>query len=101
MDGKGSYTDNLFIERLWRTVKYEEVYLKAYRDGVEARAEIGKYLRFYNTERPHQTLEYRTPAEEYHAGKMEKNKGDVLESDQPDRYPNQLVRTAAYHLSLE
>jgi len=101
MDGNGSYTDNLFIERLWRTVKYEEVYLKAYRDGVEARAEIGKYLRFYNTERPHQALGYRTPAEEYHAGKMEKNKGDVLESGQPDRYPNQLVRTAGYHLSLE
>jgi len=101
MDGKGSYTDNLFIERLWRTVKYEEVYLKAYWDGVEARTEIGKYLRFYNTERPHQALGYRTPAEEYHAGKMEKNKGDVLESGQPDRYPNQLVRIAGYHLNLE
>ena len=54
MDGKGSYNDNLFIERLWRTVKYEEVYLKAYQDGREARIELGKYFRFYNTERPHQ-----------------------------------------------
>jgi putative transposase len=65
MDGKGSYSDNLFIERLWRTVKYEEVYLKAYQDGREARAGIGEYFRFYNTQRPHQALGYRTPAEVY------------------------------------
>jgi putative transposase len=63
MDGKGSYTDNLFIERLWRTVKYEEIYLKAYQDGKDARVGIGEYLRFYNSERPHQALAYRTPAE--------------------------------------
>jgi putative transposase len=62
-DGKGSYRDNLFIERLWRTVKYEEVYLKAYQGGRDARVEIGDYFRFYNGERPHQTLGYRTPAE--------------------------------------
>ena len=65
MDGKGSYNDNLFIERLWRTVKYEEVYLKAYADGREARISLGEYLRFYNTSRPHQSLGYRTPAEVY------------------------------------
>jgi putative transposase len=63
MDGKGSYNDNLFIERLWRTVKYEEVYLKAYQNGREARISLGNYFRFYNTERSHQALEYRTPAE--------------------------------------
>jgi putative transposase len=63
MDGKGSYNDNLFIERLWRTVKYEEVYLKAYEDVAEARNSLTRYFDFYNTERPHQTLEYRTPAE--------------------------------------
>jgi putative transposase len=63
MDGKGSYRDNLFIERLWRTVKYEEVYLRAYQDGREARISLGNYFRFYNTERPHQVLGYRTPAE--------------------------------------
>ncbi|GAJ11409.1 unnamed protein product, partial [marine sediment metagenome] len=63
MDGKGSYNDNLFIERLWRTVKYEEVYLKAYQDGRDARISLGNYFRFYNTERPHQALGYRTPAE--------------------------------------
>ena len=56
LDGKGSYRDNIFIERLWRTVKYEEVYLKAYQDGREARISIGRYFRFYNTERPHQSL---------------------------------------------
>lgn len=65
MDGKGSYNDNLFIERLWRTVKYEEVYLKAYADGREARISLGTYFRFYNTSRPHQSLGYRTPAEVY------------------------------------
>jgi len=65
MDGKGSYRDNLFIERLWRTVKYEEVYLKAYQDGREAKISIGKYFQFYNTERPHQAMDYRTPAEVY------------------------------------
>jgi len=63
MNGKGSYNDNLFIERLWRTVKYEEVYLRAYQDGREARISLGNYFRFYNTERPHQALSYRTPAE--------------------------------------
>ncbi len=63
MDGKGRYSDNLFIERLWRTVKYEEVYLKAYQDGRDARAGISDYFRFYNAERPHQALGYRTPAE--------------------------------------
>ena len=63
MDGKGSYSDNLFIERLWRTVKYEEVYLNAYQDGREARISLSNYFLFYNTERPHQALGYRTPAE--------------------------------------
>jgi len=62
MDGKGSYNDNLFIERLWRSVKYEEVYLRAYRDGREARISLDNYFLFYNTERPHQALGYRTPA---------------------------------------
>ena len=63
MDGKGSYNDNLFVERLWRTVKYEEVYLRAYQDAKEARIDLGNYFCFYNAERPHQALGYRTPAE--------------------------------------
>ena len=65
MDGKGSYNDNLFIERLWWSVKYEEVYLKAYQDGREARQSLTDYFRFYNNDRPHQTFDYRTPAEAY------------------------------------
>ena len=63
MDGKGRYADNIFVERLWRTVKYEEVYLKAYADATEARRELGVYFRFYNGQRPHQALGYRTPGE--------------------------------------
>ena len=65
MDGKGRYSDNIFVERLWRTVKYEEVYLKAYSGGREAKADIDDYFRFYNSQRPHQALGYRTPAEVY------------------------------------
>jgi len=80
MDGKGRYSDNLFIERLWRTVKYEEVYLKAYQDGRDARAGIGNYFRFYNTERPHQALGYRTPAEVFNSIPVEATHGDVVES---------------------
>ena len=66
MDGKGRYADNIFVERLWRTVKYEEVYLKAYANASEARREPGAYFRFYNDQRPHQALGYRTPAEVFH-----------------------------------
>ena len=63
MDGKGRYSDNIFVERLWRTVKYEEVYLKAYSNGREAKDGLEAYFHFYNTQRPHQALGYRTPAE--------------------------------------
>ena len=68
MDGKGRYMDNIFVERLWRSVKYEEVYLKAYQNVPEARAGIGAYLRFYNHERPHQALGYQTPQEIFEEG---------------------------------
>ena len=84
MDGKGSYNDNLFIERLWRTVKYEEVYLKAYQDGREARVGIGNYFRFYNTERPHQALGYRTPAEVFNSIPVEATSRSMVESLTPD-----------------
>ena len=84
MDGKGSYNDNLFIERLWRSVKYEEVYLKAYQDGREASAGIGNYFRFYNTQRPHQALGYRTPADVYHSRQMETTRGGLVESPRQD-----------------
>ena len=65
MDGKGRYTDNIFVERLWRSLKYEEVYLHAYNSVDEARAGIRRYLGFYNHERPRQTLGYQTPATFY------------------------------------
>lgn len=65
MDGRRRYLDNIFIERLWRSLKYEEVYLKDYSVVAEARAGIGRYFRFYNYERPHQSLGYRTPAAVY------------------------------------
>jgi len=62
MDGRGRCMDNIFIERLWRSLKYEEVYLKDYESVTEARAGIERYFRFYNQERLHQSLQYRTPA---------------------------------------
>jgi putative transposase len=65
MDGKGSWRDNVFIERLWRSVKYEEVYLRAYDSVTDARASLGRYLIFYNRERPHSSLDRRTPDEAY------------------------------------
>ncbi len=61
MDGKGAWRDNVFVERLWRTVKYEEVYLRAYASVAEARTLIGRYLVFYNTMRPHSSLDGKTP----------------------------------------
>ena len=84
MDGKGRCSDNLFIERLWRTVKYEEVYLKAYQDGRNARIGLGNYFRFYNTERPHQALGYRTPAEVFTSITVESAYGGMVESLTPD-----------------
>ena len=67
MDGRGRCMDNVFIERLWRSLKYEEVYLKDYESVKEARTGIDRYLRFYNQERLHQSLEYRTPVAIYQA----------------------------------
>lgn len=67
MDGRGRALDNIFTERLWRTIKYEEVYLKQYESPRQARQELAAYLRFYNERRLHQALEYRTPAELYFA----------------------------------
>jgi putative transposase len=65
MDGKGAWRDNVFVERLWRSVKYEEVYLKAYDNVSEARASIGRYLDFYNGRRPHSSLDDKTPDQAY------------------------------------
>jgi len=65
MDGRGAWRDNVFVERLWRSVKYEEVYLRAYDSVGEARASIGRYLEFYNRKRPHSSLDARTPDQAY------------------------------------
>lgn len=77
MDGRGRALDNVFVERLWRTVKYEEVYLREYVDASDARASLKRYLRFYNQARRHQSLDRRTPAEVYF--------GDVAQTSQPRR----------------
>ena len=69
MDGKGAWRDNVFVERLWRSVKYEEVYLRAY-DGVsEARASLGRYLDLYNRRRPHSSLDDQTPDQAYYGSR--------------------------------
>jgi putative transposase len=68
MDGRGRVFDNIFIERLWRTVKYEDIYLQDYRNGWELEQGLTRYFRFYNTDRPHQALGYCTP-EQIHFGR--------------------------------
>ena len=65
MDGKGAWRNNVFVERLWRSVKYEEVYLRAYEGVSDARASIGRYLDFYNGRRPHSSLDGMTPNQAY------------------------------------
>jgi putative transposase len=84
MDGRGRWMDNVFIERLWRSLKYGEVYLKAYAGGREARAGIGEWMTFYNNHRFHQALGYRTPMAVWSAG------GNVSETavDMPLRLDN-------------
>jgi putative transposase len=68
MDGRGAWRDNVFVERLWRSVKYEEVYLRAYDSVGEARMSLGRYLAFYNRKRPHSSLDARTPDHAYFDG---------------------------------
>jgi putative transposase len=65
MDGRGRVLDNIFVERLWRTVKYEKIYLKEYRTPLEARISLGSFFWHYNNKRPHQSLDDRTPCEVY------------------------------------
>jgi putative transposase len=65
MDGRGAWRDNVFVERLWRTIKYEEVYLHAYDTVSDARASLGRYIAFYNTRRPHSSLDRQTPDQAY------------------------------------
>ena len=72
MDGRGRFLDNIFIERLWRSLKQEAVYLEEIQDGFHARRVIGNWMNFYNTERPHSSLEHRTPREAYWHGRDQK-----------------------------
>lgn len=74
-DGKGRFMDNIFVERLWRSLKYEEIYLKAYQHVPEAQVGIGSYLWRYNEQRPHQALRYRTPIEVYQSGRVTEEAG--------------------------
>ena len=85
MDGKGRFLDNIFIERLWRSLKYQEVFIKAYGSVPEARIGIGEWLTFYNDERPHQALDYRTPTAVFHGAAC--NHGDNA-SASLSRYPH-------------
>jgi len=65
MDGKNRALDNIYVERLWRSLKYEDIYIKQYESVRELRDGVARYFRFYNTERFHQSLDYRTPDEMY------------------------------------
>ena len=76
MDGRGRVFDNIFIERLWRTLKYEEVYLKDYSDVWEAEDNIRGYFLFYNTERLHSALDYKTPQEVYYESRRSNTMGN-------------------------
>ena len=72
MDGKGCWRDNVFVERIWRTIKYEEVYLRAYDSVQEARTSLGKYIEFYNQTRPHSSLKGKTP-NQVHLNRLPEN----------------------------
>jgi putative transposase len=87
MDGRGRFMDNIFIERLWRSIKYEEVHLKAYADGREARAGIGSWMTFYNSRRPHQAMSNQTPMAVWRAG-MDEIEAAARVVDMPLRLDN-------------
>ena len=96
MDGKGRWMDNVFIERLWRSLKYEEVYLHAYETVADAKAGIGSWISFYNLSRPHQALGYRTPTEVFAGGA---GAVDMMDNAKAlTTYP-QLTTAAGFHLS--
>jgi putative transposase len=80
MDGKGRWRDNVFVERLWRSLKYEEVYLHAYDDVPQARRGIGDYFAFFNDERPHQALGYSVPSAVYFSSLEESQRSALYSS---------------------
>src|SRR5271163_937453 len=87
MDGRGRFMNNIFIERLWRSIKYEEVHLKAYADGREARAGIGSWMTFYNFRRPHQAMNNQMPMAVWRGG-MDKIEAAARAVDMPLRLDN-------------
>ena len=87
MDGRGRFMDNIFIERLWRSIKYEEVHLKAYADGGEARSGISSWMNFYNFRRPHQAMNNQIPMVVWRAG-MDKIEAAARAVDMPLRLDN-------------
>jgi putative transposase len=92
MDGRGRCMDNIFIERLWRSLKYEDIYLKHYADGREARAGIAQWLAFYNSRRPHQALGYRTPMSVWREATVETEKAvDMWTTRLPATWPDRLA----------
>ena len=100
MDGKGRYADNILLERLWRTVKYEEVYLKAYSGGREAKAGLDAYFHFYNNQRPHQALGYRTPAEVFCRDSLRSDEQSINGKWTPSRALGDVGNTAGLSLSF-
>ena len=100
MDGKRRYTDNILVERLWRTVKYEEVYLKAYANGREAKAGLDDYFRFYNAQRPHQALGYRTPAEVFNGHRERPTEQPLEQKKLPKRTLGDYGETAGLSLNI-
>ena len=99
MDGRGRYMDNIFIERLWRSLKYEAVYLHELTDGFKAERVIAEWISFYNTERPHSSLDGRTPAEAYAAGRpmdmMDKPRGLPTSPQAQQQQQNMINRIQA------
>ena len=100
MDGKGRYADNILLERLWRTVKYEEVYLKAYYGGREARAGLDAYFHLYNKQRPHQALGYRTPAQVFNGDSTQSTEHSKERRWSASGASADLVKTAGLSLNI-
>ena len=100
MDGKGRYSDNILVERLWRTVKYEEVYLKAYSNGREAKDGLEAYFHFYNTQRPYQALGYWTPAEVFSGDPVRSNEQSIERRWLPRKASVGLGKTAEPSLDI-
>ncbi len=97
MDGKGRWLDNVFVERLWRSLKYEDIYLKGYADGREAKAGIASWMTFYNLQRPHQALGNRTPMAAWREGTTGALGGQAVDDACPADKLGQRCRVA--HIS--